>query len=119
MRDEGLRQKWPTLLDWDWLELGLPLPLTLAEREALGTRLSADVRFLASQKLLDYSLLVGVCEPGLFGGWRAARYRRRDRGTRMLVCRDRGFLVVGLIDVLQPWTWAKVAEYYCRGALRG
>ena len=37
----------------------------------------------------------------------------------MLVCRDRGFLVVGLIDVLQPWTWAKVAEYYCRGALRG
>ena len=34
-------------------------------------------------------------------------------------CRDRGFLVVGLIDVLQPWTWAKVAEYYCRGALRG
>ena len=31
----------------------------------------------------------------------------------------RDFLVVGLIDVLQPWTWAKVAEYYCRGALRG
>ena len=29
VRDEGLRQKWPTLLDWDWLELGLPLPLTL------------------------------------------------------------------------------------------
>ena len=81
--------------------------------------LSGDTRVLEQLRLLDYSLLVGVCEPGLFGGWRAARYRRRDRGTRMLVCRDRGFLVVGLIDVLQPWTWAKVAEYYCRGALRG
>ena len=64
--------------------------------------LSGDTRVLEQLRLLDYSLLVGVCEPGLFGGWRAARYRRRDRGTRMLVCRDRGFLVVGLIDVLQP-----------------
>ena len=37
----------------------------------------------------------------------------------MLTCQNRGFLVVGLIDVLQPWTWTKVAEYYCRGALKG
>ena len=81
--------------------------------------LSGDTRVLEKLRLLDYSLLVGVCEPGLFGGWRAARYRRRDRGTRMLVCRDRGFLVVGLIDVLQPWTWAKVAEYYCRRRAAG
>ena len=77
VRDEGLRQKWPTLLDWDWLELGLPLPLTLAEREALGTRLSADVRFLASQKLLDYSLLVCVAPSAV----PAARRRSSGDGT--------------------------------------
>ena len=78
--------------------------------------LSGDTRVLEKLRLLDYSLLIGVCETGPFGRW---RYRRRDRGTRMLTCQNRGVLVVGLIDVLQPWTWAKVAEYYCRGALRG
>ena len=91
VRDEGLRQKWPTLLDWDWLELGLPLPLTLAEREALGTRRSADVRFLASQKLLDYSLLVCVAPSAVpppaavhpaTGRRRRPRRRRRGRLRR-------------------------------------
>lgn len=83
--------------------------------------LAADTRVLEQLRLLDYSLLIGVCEPRWWDRWRAFRYRRRalNRGVRALPCVDRGFVVVGLIDVFQPWTWAKVCEYYARGALYG
>ena len=101
-------------------------------------RLAVDSEALMELGLLDYSLLVGVCDakvnPGplaplrTIAGWPRRRvaawaFKRRAaaRGVRALASkRDRKtFLVVGLIDVLQPWTLAKRLEFACRGAIRG
>lgn len=57
-----------TLLDKDWLELEASeyrhqMRLTDEEAQTLRATLAADAAFLASQRLLDYSLLVGVWLP--------------------------------------------------------
>ena len=50
---------------------------------------------------------------------RGAQRDTRDTAAGGAPRRDGSFLVVGLIDILQPWTWAKKLEFLCRGALRG
>jgi len=76
------------LLDENLLELMFTAPLTVSTeaKMRLSWAIYNDARFLASQYLLDYSLLVGV-----------------DRSN--------GALVVGIIDFLTSWNVAKRAEF--------
>lgn len=89
------------------------------------TLLDRDTAFLASRNLLDYSLLVGKAERRrsflaplrfLFF-WRHRKAKRR--GVLALPDGPRSFVVVGLIDILQPFNMRKKLEFLCRGALYG
>ena len=52
-----------TLLDKDWMALQLKLLLPPPRAAELAARIGADADFLATQALMDYSLLVGVRLP--------------------------------------------------------
>ena len=75
----------PTLLDKDWLHLSLRLQFTVtSEADALAATLAADSSFLASQGLMDYSLLLGIrtaakAEEAKAEEAAAARRRRKRR----------------------------------------
>lgn len=82
------------------------------------TLLERDTAFLASRNLLDYSLLVGkTVERRFFFFWRHRKAKRR--GVLALPDGPRSFVVVGLIDILQPYNLRKKLEFLCRGALYG
>ena len=124
-----------TLKDLDALDDADALRVRGSERVLAA--LEADTALLADLGLLDYSLLLGVMETPARGPLRPLRrvlgaplravrslaFRRGAAGRGVAVLRgarrDGSFLVVGLIDILQPWTWAKKLEFLCRGALRG
>ncbi len=96
----------PTLKDTNLRRDGLlgrePLPLQADEeaRQALLRQLEADSALLRALRVMDYSLLLAVYARGLPAD---------ARGAGLLRGRERD-LVVGIIDVLQPWDGSKVAE---------
>eukprot|EP00656_Telonema_subtile_P038133 TRINITY_DN4273_c0_g1_i1.p1 TRINITY_DN4273_c0_g1~~TRINITY_DN4273_c0_g1_i1.p1 ORF type:complete len:596 (+),score=57.78 TRINITY_DN4273_c0_g1_i1:91-1878(+) len=52
--------KGSSLLDWEWMNLGFEMDLDQTAKRALSETLRADLKFLAEQRLLDYSILLGV-----------------------------------------------------------
>merc|ERR1719387_597786 len=57
-----LKKSAPILKDIDWLEREKPMVIGTEERNLLATALQEDTRFLRSQGLIDYSLLMGIAK---------------------------------------------------------
>lgn len=58
--DKEKRKELPTFKDNDFVKANVKLHLDPATRDEFLTKLKNDVEFLASLKLMDYSLLVGI-----------------------------------------------------------
>ena len=105
-----------TLLDKDWIGLGLHLALPPLAARALAEAILADARFLAEQRLMDYSLLVGICHPAETPDGRPnPKARARSNSMVASAAGMRGALqgtdgahyYIGLIDVLEVWRGLK------------
>lgn len=102
------------LKDLDWLEedRSIKFPCEDDRTDFMDT-LRKDAAFLNSWMLIDYSLLVGVhSRENSDGG--------REKMEYMHVCTlDDGaeVLYIGIVDILQPYTWAKRTETICCGTL--
>jgi hypothetical protein len=122
-----------------WCE-ALPLALPPAQHAALLARLEADSAFLASLNVMDYSLLLCAFEvppdrqprsncaqagghmlhqlrhgsplppPSFDGPISSVRAAARGSPRDFVIQRQGGFLLVGMIDVLQAWTCNKMGE---------
>ena len=76
-----------------------------AAKKLLLQRVQADLRFFEHFKLIDYSLIMAVVDREKFGELPASP------NYRILPSRDpRICFVVGIIDVLQKYTWKKYFE---------
>ena len=107
----------PTLLDKDWLHLSLRLQFTVtSEADALAATLAADSSFLASQGLMDYSLLLGIRTEAKAEEAKAEEAAAAEAAaeeaeavadehghTRHYHLQDGGTAYIGLIDVLERW----------------
>jgi hypothetical protein len=82
-----------TLLDKDWMAMGLTLNLSPQRKQALRRTLAADCTFMMREDLLDYSLLLGVVLPG---------GHERARGD-WLTGEGGETYFLGIIDVLERW----------------
>ena len=85
--------RYGTLRDWEWMDIGMTTDLLEVDKAYLWAMIRADCRFLQTQHLLDYSLLLGIHRPleSLPPQHKAAelqRLARQCRGTAV-VSRDR------------------------------
>lgn len=132
------RPKSSTLKDLDARDDALLLrPASLQKANEVIFALKDDTTLIRNLGLLDYSLLVGICDtptsPGPFCllniflaplhtlctvGFKHGAMRR---GVHIIPTssNDNSFLAVGLIDIFQPWTWAKRSEFLVRGTCHG
>jgi len=86
--------------DWGWGSLGL----SAGDARALRRELTADVGFLRSQGVMDYSLLLGVRSRPLPAG------EGRGEGLCAAEVWGRETFALGIVDVLQGWDASKAAE---------
>jgi len=49
-----------TLRDWEWMDIAMAVDVAAHQKAELIETIAADAQFLASQGLLDYSLLLGI-----------------------------------------------------------
>lgn len=133
------RPKSSTLKDLDAQEDAAILQsASLQKANKVIMTLKDDTALIQNLGLLDYSLLIGICDTTTIGeGFSFFRniffapacasftagfkYGSMRRGVNILPTssNDMSFLVVGLIDIFQPWTWAKLIEFIARGTLHG
>ncbi|THH27587.1 hypothetical protein EUX98_g6604 [Antrodiella citrinella] len=84
-----------TLFDGEWIE-GQQRALTLVQpysKAILTEAIKADCEFLAKSNIMDYSLLIGICE-------------------------ERKRIACGLVDAIGSYTFAKTLEYKAKHGLR-
>lgn len=101
------------LKDLDYLESGSHLQLAPLHRRAVADQLEADVNYLNSIAVMDYSLLLAYSTPhftirravGDFGHRLKRFFLRRDAESS-----ENLDVFLGIIDFLQPYTWKKWME---------
>lgn len=64
LKEDGLAKvraggKGSSLLDWDWMNLQYRLDVDSSVQRALSAIVRSDLQYLASERLLDYSILLG------------------------------------------------------------
>ena len=126
-----------TLKDNDWLALNSPLELSASGRDALLKQLVDDSRFLSSENIMDYSILLGIhndvyvpvrtrntpdAKSRVLGADRKGASRGaavdssawpEPRGLEVLYAervRAPGAYHLGIIDILQAWDCNKWCE---------
>lgn len=107
------KKRSPVFKDLDWMERESPLQLATPECDMILEALTMDVDFLASQGLIDYSLLVGVHEHRDIG-WGSIPYEAMNVVT---VRDDTRYCYLGIVDVLTHHSKRKMMETYFTGRL--
>eukprot|EP00658_Telonema_sp_P-2_P024566 TRINITY_DN19874_c0_g1_i18.p1 TRINITY_DN19874_c0_g1~~TRINITY_DN19874_c0_g1_i18.p1 ORF type:complete len:360 (+),score=79.74 TRINITY_DN19874_c0_g1_i18:106-1080(+) len=115
-----------TMLDWDWMKLGRKLhfpPGTEEQRSDLLGALHADSEFLARNRLLDYSLLVGMVDklnsrqsgPGIARGesFVHGQLEEESRCKNMKLSLGNHDFYLGIGDILESWS----ARWWGQGAV--
>eukprot|EP01062_Namystynia_karyoxenos_P078834 TRINITY_DN8181_c0_g1_i1.p1 TRINITY_DN8181_c0_g1~~TRINITY_DN8181_c0_g1_i1.p1 ORF type:complete len:532 (+),score=158.81 TRINITY_DN8181_c0_g1_i1:78-1598(+) len=105
------RNRVPCQKDNEWRAAGLRLEVSHGDAAALRAQLAADARWLESQNLIDYSLLVGI-RVGQSGEAEA----RPEEPNVLPAERSRGMTYhLGLIDWLTEYDGRKVLEHAVKG----
>ena len=113
--EKELAKSSPVFKDLDWIREGRKLTFrTKEELQSVRQRLEKDTLYLCKEKLIDYSLLVGVHEIK----------EGEDRGKRGaeamdVVCAESSSEIqyFGIVDILTPYVLQKQAETICLGTL--
>ena len=116
-----------TLKDWEWMDIAMAVDVNESDRLHIAETIVGDSKFLASQGLLDYSLLVGIIRlpAHLNQAQSEARLEQlRAAGGYISLERQKAYFF-GIIDVLEfynlRWRMQRlvlVALYHliCKGA---
>lgn len=108
-----------TLLDCDWIDTGRGVVLAAEARAALLAQVERDANFLRRHELMDYSLLLGVCERP--EDWSRAELAAAAAscGPRAVVSADgESVYLVGIIDFLQVYNLKKKAAHAYKAAVK-
>jgi hypothetical protein len=105
-------KKAPTFKDIDWVSMEPGLRLNKFNRIQLLEAIREDLKFLEKQRLMDYSLLVGVHDiakgaPSVYEAMNVVTVRDSTRHCYL-----------GIIDVLTPYRMKKRAETFFLGTIR-
>jgi 1-phosphatidylinositol-4-phosphate 5-kinase len=105
----------PVFKDLDWTDGESPLAIEKAARDLLLSSLEEDVRFLIGQKLIDYSLLIGIHDGVLHSAQEvqteSVKLSAAYEGNNVVTVTDgERVLYLGIVDVLTPYSVRKRAE---------
>jgi len=124
-RETPLEKQTPAvaLKDMDFLRAGEKIQIGEERRARLLATLEMDSKFLASNNIIDYSLLLGIHDlkdgslPDDYAGTSGAQpLHQRDSGG--VVSKDRqAMYFMGVIDILTPYDALKKAEH-CAKSIR-
>lgn len=105
----------PVYKDLDWMREGRKISFdTVDEVNAIRMRLEKDTLYLSSQRLIDYSLLVGIHE--INDG--TNNIQAQDEAMDVISARtSKDIQYFGLVDILTPYVVKKRAETICTGTL--
>jgi len=95
-----------TLRDWEWMDIAMTVDLDLEDKVELAEILESDAAFLASQGLLDYSLLVGIhrLSPDLDPAARESRLEELAKAGGYSSLDRQKVYFFGVIDVLERYS---------------
>ena len=105
----------PVYKDLDWIREGRKISFgTVDEVDAIRERLEKDTLYLSSQRLIDYSLLVGIHE--IKDG--TNNVQAQDEAMDVISARtSKDIQYFGIVDILTPYVAKKRAETICTGTL--
>ena len=105
----------PVYKDLDWMREGRKISFeTVDEVNAIRERLEKDTMYLSSQRLIDYSLLVGIHE--IKDG--TNNVQAQDEAMDVISARtSKDIQYFGIVDILTPYVAKKRAETICTGTL--
>lgn len=113
--EKELTKSSPVLKDLDWMKEGRKLKFpTKEEVESIRQRLEKDTLYLCKEKLIDYSLLIGVHEIGKDEDVGKTRSETMDVISAISSTEVQYF---GIVDILTPFVAQKRAETICTGTL--
>lgn len=122
---EDLRSRtaWGTLRDWEWMDIAMVCDVSPEDKAKLVEMILADAALLASEGLMDYSLLVGIhrVSPEASSNEREARLRHLTAAGGYISIDRQKVYFFGIIDVLEPYDcgWrvqhAALTSAYCLG----
>jgi len=121
--DPRCQTAWGTLRDWEWMDISMVCDLSPEDKSTVLDAIVADSHFLASQNLMDYSLLVGIHRLSNRRSPQEKEERLRalqKAGGYISVDRQKVYFF-GIIDVLEKYdcSWAMqravLTAAYCVG----
>lgn len=95
-----------TLRDWEWMDTAMVVDIAPEEKEMLMGMVCSDADFLASNGLIDYSLLVAICRPprGLSVAERNERLKQLSEAGGYVSLDKQTVYFFGIIDVLERYS---------------
>jgi len=103
-----------TLRDWEWMDIAMVADMASHDKAALIEMIASDVRFLGSQGLIDYSLLVGIHRiPATMTALEREDTFKLLESVGGYVSVDRQKIYFfGIIDILEQYTVGWKVQHY-------
>jgi len=115
----GADARYGTLRDWEWMDIAMTVDISDRDKASVDEMIRADAEFLARQRLLDYSLLVGILCLDRRGS-ASAKVNTEEREVRLAALKAAGGYVsvdrqkvyfFGIIDVLERYNLRWQAQH--------
>ena len=104
-----------TLKDLDFINIDEKIELNLADRQSIITSLTNDAHFFMKNRIIDYSLLMGIIETRRLVPEQIAFFEDIAKKQIVYFSKDRSMiLIIGIIDYFQLYTFSKFFEKYSK-----